>query len=1251
MRSKVLRKISGNSKRRAHRTIAGAIEVLELRRLLTVTLAGWDATALSGTTASPFVAQTADIGVATKPGLIRDTGLTAGSLTKGYSSSVFTANGSAVNGGASTTDLYFDLTVATNFTLSLSEFDLNYRSSGTGPKNAELDYSLNGGTSYTAINTAIGGAGFTTDSAGHSISPVDLSGITDLQNLVAGTAVRLRIVPYGGTAATGTFAVFDTTTGNDLAIQGTSVGGPGTPTIGSLSVSRTPISVGDQTTLSANNVAEVAGVGSITGVEFYTESNGTAGLQIGSDTDAGPGTASGTSYTLATTGSAVGTYTYYAVATDSNLNTSVPASTTLTVSSKPSFNFSTATFLANETDGTATITVNLSAPATADTTVDYTTSDGAHFGDTGNPNIDGAALAGRDYTTAAGTLHFAIGDTSKTFTVPLINVKTFEGTRSVQLTLSNPNSEGILGATTSSTLAITDNAVTAPNGVDLPTSTPSSSYELTLTTAAAINSFMALSPSSTNGFGSGTNVGPDMPFLEFSTGSTLFPTTYAASTVDSIKLSLFNTATTGTFGGHPGSFDVYLLSNDPDAPLAAPAYRYTSDGATGVTAIGTQGSPLLVGSATFTNNVAGFNDFIFDNLSADVRTALKASLNGKTPIRFVITPSTGSGASADWEGNSTFNSGAQKPQLTLITEKSAAVIENFTLDASSITVNKNGTATIKVDRSGSDLSDTATIAYATVDGSALAGTDYTTTSGILNFTANDLQESFTIPIADTAISPDKMFTVSISSPTVGGAGHIPSLVAPTTETIIIHDVRTTNIAQQAGDLATVQPAGPRAAPNGKNFFNIEGSGASASASFGVADFNTAGLNFTLPTGETIGTINSISLGTINAPASFTHAGAVDVYLVEDTDTDISGNNVALHFDTTDPTEGLNGQLGAKHLLGSFTFDSAQVTTTFTDVTLTTLDPAGVNLLKTALNSGAKFRIVMTPEDATVAATYAGTSFGTVDGVSNAYQAPRLSINYTKGTLDNGPPTVTDSSFLFASHPPKFTLTFSEDVSASLATSPITVTNLTAGGTVSYTASYDAGANIETLTFAGELPDGNYSVSVPTTVTDASGNALAATFTSDFFVLKGDVDRDRSVGFTDLVAIAQHYGLPGQTYSTGDLDGDGSVGFADLVAVAQNYGKTLAPPVTAPSGAVSTLAQTAPVFESAIVAPSKTASTPATKPITTVATVVKTPKVSPKPVVVVKTLKPSTKPVVPPVVSPFSTTRVSIVPRKKNDLFN
>jgi hypothetical protein len=272
-------------------------------------------------------------------------------------------------------------------------------------------------------------------------------------------------------------------------------------------------------------------------------------------------------------------------------------------------------------------------------------------------------------------------------------------------------------------------------------------------------------------------------------------------------------------------------------------------------------------------------------------------------------------------------------------------------------------------------------------------------------------------------------------------------------------------------------------------------------------------------------------------------------------------------------------------------------------------------------------------------------------------------------LDHQPPTVVASAYHFDAHPSTFTIQFSEDVSASLASNPIIVANLTTPGSVPYTGSYNAATNTYTMTFAATLPNANYRVTAPATVKDAAGNSLA-TFTGDFFVLKGDVNRDRSVGFADLVAVAQHYGKPGQTYTTGDLDGDGQVGFSDLVAVAQNYGKSVPAPGASPAPAAASVDSSAILSlgmslipKTAPTTTTNTVTTPVTTPVVTpvttpvskpVSTVTSTPKVI-KTVIapVIKTVKAAPKPVIAakPTASAFSTTRISTVVKKKNDLFN
>ncbi|MCY2928937.1 MAG: hypothetical protein NTV86_05480 [Planctomycetota bacterium] len=103
------------------------------------------------------------------------------------------------------------------------------------------------------------------------------------------------------------------------------------PTIGALTITPGSLMPGEPVTLTAVNVQESPGT--ITGVAFYRETNGIAGLQTGSDTYVGPGARSSSNWSLSLNSVALptGIYTFYALATDST-NTTATASAPLTVS-------------------------------------------------------------------------------------------------------------------------------------------------------------------------------------------------------------------------------------------------------------------------------------------------------------------------------------------------------------------------------------------------------------------------------------------------------------------------------------------------------------------------------------------------------------------------------------------------------------------------------------------------------------------------------------------------------------------------------------------------------------------------------------------------------------------------------------------------------------------------------------------------------------------------------------------------------
>ena len=96
----------------------------------------------------------------------------------------------------------------------------------------------------------------------------------------------------------------------------------------------------------------------------------------------------------------------------------------------------------NEAAGTASYTVTLSNPATTPVTVNVATA-------------NGTALGGSDFTAGSGTLTFAPGVTSQTFTVTLTNDTVFEGSETFTVNLSAPT--GATLGTASSTTTIVDN--------------------------------------------------------------------------------------------------------------------------------------------------------------------------------------------------------------------------------------------------------------------------------------------------------------------------------------------------------------------------------------------------------------------------------------------------------------------------------------------------------------------------------------------------------------------------------------------------------------------------------------------------------------------------------------------------------------------------------------------------------------------------------------------------------------------------
>ncbi len=119
------------------------------------------------------------------------------------------------------------------------------------------------------------------------------------------------------------------------------------------------------------------------------------------------------------------------------------AITVLDNDSSSTFELSRADYPVNEESGPVTITINRGGSSVGIGRVNYATS-------------SGTAISGTDFTAATGTLEFAPGETSKTFTIAITNDTLGERNETFNVALSNPFG-GTLATQNRSTVTIADN--------------------------------------------------------------------------------------------------------------------------------------------------------------------------------------------------------------------------------------------------------------------------------------------------------------------------------------------------------------------------------------------------------------------------------------------------------------------------------------------------------------------------------------------------------------------------------------------------------------------------------------------------------------------------------------------------------------------------------------------------------------------------------------------------------------------------
>jgi hypothetical protein len=516
-----------------------------------------------------------------------------------------------------------------------------------------------------------------------------------------------------------------------------------------------------------------------------TAVNGSCGSSNGTTVSSAPSTNLCTAGTASSV-SGSGPWTWSCIGSIGGTTASCSASFSTTTGTNGTLALSASTYSVVQNAGTVTITVNRTGGNTAES-VNYATS-------------NGTATAGSQYTAASGTLNWTASDTTaKTFTVAISNATPFTGSKTFTITLSSAS--GATLGTSTATVTINGSGA-AVNG------TCGSANGTTVSTVPTTNLCTAGTASSVTGSGpwtwscTGSNSGTTASCSASKTPTAVNGTCGSANGVAVSAAPSTNLCSTGTAssvtGSGPWSWNCTGSNGGTNASCAAPLSVSSTPGTLALanpTFIGQQ----VNGSVTITvNRTGGSSGAVSVPFATSDGTAVSGTnytgisgvlswANGdSTPKSFTVALATTPAFKLTKNftvtlGSTTGNAGLGTSSATVTVYGSiAALVSSYSLSSASYGVVQNtGSVAITVVLNGSTYGP-ATVQYATSNGTAVAGTDYTASSGIVSFNPGDTSETFNIPISTaTPFVGTKSFTVTLSNAAPG------TLTAPTSALVSI----------------------------------------------------------------------------------------------------------------------------------------------------------------------------------------------------------------------------------------------------------------------------------------------------------------------------------------------------------------------------------------------------------------------------------------------------------------------------------
>ncbi|MBF0260778.1 MAG: DUF4347 domain-containing protein, partial [Magnetococcales bacterium] len=813
-----------------------------------------------------------------------------------------------------------------------------------------------------------------------------------------------------------------------------------------------------------------------------------------------------------------------------------------------------------------TYTVTLSAASGKSITVDYATS-------------NGTATSGTDYTATSGTLTFAAGDTSKTFTVTVAGDATTEGDETITATLSNASNVTLGTSTGTGTITDDDNPA--------PTLTATGATPTFTEGGAAVDLFSVVA-ASTNESGMNftgmtvtvTNVADSTEYLTIggvdvaltngnsvtvSGGTAAVGVAAGTATVTLTGLSLSDANMTTLVDG-------LSYKNSSDTPTTASSRVVTITGITDNSSANSSAAPnraatvtvagvnptitLSVNNATIaeaagsstitaTQSVAAQHDTVITltatgtgtgttdyTLSLTTITILAGQTTGTATVTAVqdtldevnetvildITNVTGGGGAVE--------SGTQQRTVTITDDDNPPTVSiNSPTHAEGNSGSSNMSFTVSLSAASSK---SITIYYATANGTATAGSDYTATTGTLTLAPGDTSKTFNVAVlGDVTTESDETIdaTISITSPTVP-------------------DDATLGTATGTGTITDDDNPAPTLTATGATPTFTEGGAAVDLFSVVAASTNESGMNFT---GMTV-TVTNVADST-----EYLTIGGVDVALTNGNSVTVSGGTAAVGVAAGTATVTLTGlslsDANMTTLVDGLSYKNSSDTPTTASsrvVTITGItdnssanSSAAPNRAATVTVAGVNPTITLSVNNATIAEA-AGSSTITATQSVAAQHDTVITLTATgtgTGTTDYTL-SLTTITILAGQTTGTATVTAVQDTLDEVnETVILDITNVTGGG-----GAVESGTQQRTVTITDDDPEPMVSFDSPSVTEGSSGTTTTLTFTATLNAASGKsitVDYATRDGFaiagTDYTAVNGTLTFaPGQTTKTIDV---------------------------------------------------------------------------------------------------------------------